>query len=382
MKIDLGHCSLEGDYSVESPRLRVADGGRLVQMHFARSPAKDWNAEQFGRHSSEVARRGLCRGFSFSSRRRMLGRVNEVSVAAPMPCFVTLTFPDAVFDDDASRFAKTAKLCLDTFFKRLRRVAPQAAALWRLEWQSRKSGLHEGKLVPHFHLLVWGLEWRDSAGLQGGSSEAFVRVVDHQLHMDLLGTMSEFKAQCLAKFEAGGSGYKVQGHPGCRSAVSEKFSMRAHYAELRADGRLSKHFGEVQSYMTFSDWASLAWYNVVNSGDVNHFTAGVRCERVRAWGGVMHYCAKYMAKADADFLSNVPYGRNWGIFNRAALPWAKIVELDLDPDVGVRLRRIARRMLERRVGRRWNAPYGITLYCDGTQFLRLLPPPPPPPDPF
>lgn len=370
MKTQIPHCSRDGDYSVERPRLRVADGGRLVQLHFARSPAMEWNAELFGKHASEVARRGLCRGFSFSSRRRMLGRVNEVSAAAPMPCFVTLTFPDSVFDDDAGRFAKTAKLCLDTFFKRLHRVAPQAAALWRLEWQARKSGEHEGKLVPHFHLLVWGLEWRDSAFCQGESKEAFVPVIDQQLHMDLVDVYADFKNKCLSKNEWV---YKWRGAPvNARFAWSQTLQVRAEHAEMMADQEPSERMAQAQQYMSFQDWASLAWYHVVNSGDVNHFTAGVRCERVRSWGGVMHYCAKYMAKADSEFLSEVPYGRNWGIANRACLPWAKIVELELDSDVGVRLRRVARKMLERRVGRRWKAPYGITIYCNGTQFLRLL----------
>jgi hypothetical protein len=377
-KVDLGHCSLDGDYSVEKPRLRVADGGRLVEMHFARSPAKEWNSEQFGRHPSEISKRGQCKGFSFSSRRRMLGRINEESVNASMPCFVTLTFSDAVFRDDAAGFAKMAKLCIDTLFKRLRRVAPSACGFWRLEWQSRKSGEHEGKLVPHFHLMVWGLEWRDSAWLQGQGQEAFVRVVDRQVHMDLLGTMAAYKKDCSSKFEAGGDGFKVKGRRDIRASVSEKFLAREHQAEMRAVDDLCRHFG-VESFMSFQDWASLAWYKIVGSGDLNHFTAGVRVERVKSWGGVMHYCAKYMAKADAQFLSAVPYGRNWGIFNRVALPWAKIVEIDLDSDVGVRLRRIARKMLERRVGRKWNAPYGITLYCLGSEFLRLIPSPPPPP---
>lgn len=378
MKTQLAHCSREGDYSVERPRLRVADGGRLVQMHFGRSPAMEWNAELFGKHPSEVSRRGLCRGFSFASRRRMLGRVNEVSVAAPMPCFVTLTFPDAVFDDDAGRFAKTAKLCLDTFFKRLRRVAPQASALWRLEWQSRKSGEHLGKLVPHFHLLVWGLEYRDNAWCQGESREAFVRVIDRQIHFELYDHYNLFKKKCSDKgFE--GKGHRWKGAPpGARFLWSANLENRSFNAWLMTDTEPSERLAEAQKFMSFQDWASLSWYHVVNSGDVNHFTAGARCERVKSWGGVMHYCAKYMAKADAEFLSEVPYGRNWGISNRACLPWAKIVELELPEEVGVRLRRIARKMLERRVGRRWNAPYGITLYCDGTQFLRLVPPPPPP----
>ncbi len=122
----------------------------------------------------------------------------------------------------------------------------------------------------------------------------------------------------------------------------------------------------------------MSWYHVVDSHDINHFTAGARVERVRTWGGVMSYASKYMAKADSEFLGEIPFGRSWGIFNRAALPWAEIVEMDLPEEVGVRLRRVARRFLEHKLGRKWNAHYGISVFCDGSQFLRLIPPPPPP----
>src|SRR5674476_1204394 len=43
----LPHCSREGDYSATSPRVRYADGGRLLQIFFERSPGMEWNQEQF-----------------------------------------------------------------------------------------------------------------------------------------------------------------------------------------------------------------------------------------------------------------------------------------------------------------------------------------------
>src|ERR1700753_2898047 len=104
MKIDFGHCSLDGDYSTAKPRLRIADGGRYFKMSFARSQAAEWNAEMFGSRFGGV--RSQCRGFSFSSRRRMMEKMNSVSCAAPLPAFVTLTFPDPVFMDSIGDFAK------------------------------------------------------------------------------------------------------------------------------------------------------------------------------------------------------------------------------------------------------------------------------------
>jgi hypothetical protein len=89
------------------------------------------------------------------------------------------------------------------------------------------------------------------------------------------------------------------------------------------------------------------------------------------------YRAKYLSKVDAAFLSDLSFGRSWGFFNRSLIPWAKIIELDLDDDVGVRLRRVARHYLEKRFGRRVRAPYGITLYFDTSFLPELLRPPPP-----
>jgi hypothetical protein len=383
VKVKQAHCSLDGDYSNANPRLRVADGGRLVQLRFARSQAAEWNAEMFGSHFGGV--RGACRGFSFSSRRRMMERLNSVSVAASLPAFVTLTFPDAVFDDDVSAFAKFGKSCLDAWFKRLRRVAPSACGFWRLEWQARKSGAHEGKLFPHFHLLIWGLETRRVPG-NSELIEHCVPVPDSPLQFSLFSTLKSFVESSVVgprrPSPRGGEHRRVCALvigdwrvDGCD--VSPKFANRVEAQSLVLDGRFEKQ-GYSSDSMSFQDWASLSWYHVVQGGDINHFTAGCRVERVKTWGGVVSYCAKYMAKADAEFLSSLPVGRSWGVFNRALVPWAKIVEMDLTEEVGVRLRRVARRYLEHRLGRRWKASYGITVFCDGAQFLRLVPPDPDP----
>lgn len=382
MKPDFGHCSLDGDYSTSSPRLRVADGGRLVQLRFARSHAAEWNAEMFGSRYGGV--RGKCKGFSFSSRRRMMGRLNSISCAAPLPAFVTLTFPDACFDDDVSKFAATAKLCLDTWLKRLRRVVPGACGFWRLEWKARKSGKHEGKLFPHFHLMLWGMESRPMPG-RHEVLQHFVRVVDKQIQFELLDHMEKFIEHTGRREGSDGAPSKGTWVTGInwgdgrvvKCCVKPSYTSRLVAQEITCSGKFLQAGFEPEC-MSLQDWTSLAWYHVVGSGDLDHFTAGARVERVRTWGGVVSYCAKYMAKADSEFLGEIPFGRSWGIFNRALLPWAKIVEFELSDDVGVRLRRVARRYLEHKLGRRWKCPYGITLYCDGATFLRLIPPESPP----
>jgi hypothetical protein len=296
----------------------------------------------------------------------MLDRLNQVSCGAVLPDFVTLTLPDDCFDDSVTSFAKTAKLHLDALLKRLRRACPSACGFWRIEWKARKSGLHQGKLFPHFHLLTWGLPERvvsrDWMGTGKEFVESFVPVRDCQLaFLDLCG---EFRRAHV--WPDNKKGRRAAERFGAREAIHEY--------------RISSAAALEQSFMSFFNWVSLAWYHVVGTGNVEHFMAGCRVERIRTWGGVLSYCAKYMSKADSEnFMADVPTGRSWGIFNRGFMPWAKMVELPLDEETGVRIRRIARRYLEKRLGRRVKRHFGITLYCDVPQWKRLFEKPPDPP---
>jgi hypothetical protein len=358
-KTEMAHCGLEGDYSCERPKVRYADGGRLFKLSFGRSPAAEWNGEQFVNY--DRVRRGMCKGFSFASRRRMLDHLNTVSCAAEHPDFVTLTLPDDCFQDDVSAFAKTAKLHLMVLRKRLSRACPSACGFWRIEWKSRKSGLYEGKLFPHFHLLLWGFPQREIGVAGNKILESFVPVRD-----------------CQQSF-AGLCGDVLRSHVFKSHRAGVHFAVRscAHDFRVEDSDYIAKKFGPEFTFMSFFDWVSVAWYHVVGSGNVDHFLAGCRVEKIRSWGGVLSYCAKYMSKADSEnFLEDVPLGRSWGIHNSKNMPWAKMVEMDLTSDAGVMLRRIARHYLEHRLGRHLKRPYGITLYCDTSQWARLLAPAP------
>lgn len=351
-KLQIPHCDTDRDWSAKSPRVRFSDGGRYLKLSFARSPAMEWNQEHFCNLDRDSVR-GNCKGFSFGSRRRMLDRLNQISVAAEHPDFVTLTLPDDCFDDCVSRFAKTAKGHLDVLLKRLRRACPSACGFWRIEWKARKSGLHEGKLFPHFHLLVWGLPDRDAGVSASGVrlTQSFVPVRDCQEPLKLV-------------FDE-----VVKDHTFASLKSALAFSDRRGGCECRQ----LMEGSDVRSWMSFFDWVSLAWYHVVGSHNVEHFLAGCRVEKIRTWGGVLSYCAKYMSKADSEnFMSDVEAGRSWGIFNRADMPWAKMIELPLSDEVGNRVRRIARRYLEHRLGRRVQRHYGLTLYCDVSKWKSLL----------
>lgn len=90
-------------------------------------------------------RRGPITGFSADSRRRLLQKIACVDRDAPLPMFMTQTYPD--------RFPspREAKHDLDVFYKRAVREFPSLGAFKKLEPQERGA--------PHFHSLVWGVPW-------------------------------------------------------------------------------------------------------------------------------------------------------------------------------------------------------------------------------
>jgi hypothetical protein len=87
-------------------------------------------------------KRSSIKGFSNSSRRRLLETIATVKKDAQLPLFVTLTYP--------SKFptVERAKRDLKVFIQRFNRKFPSAGAIWKLEPQERGA--------PHYHLLVWG----------------------------------------------------------------------------------------------------------------------------------------------------------------------------------------------------------------------------------
>jgi hypothetical protein len=83
--------------------------------------------------------------FSSASRRRLLHKTAKTD-RKNIPILVTLTYPDQWPGD-----WKIWKKHLRNFAKRLFRRFPNAGAAWKLEPQKRGA--------PHFHLLVWGVQF-------------------------------------------------------------------------------------------------------------------------------------------------------------------------------------------------------------------------------
>lgn len=98
--------------------------------------------------------RGEVSGFSRKSRNRLLSLLNQIPRKALQGAlFVTLTYPKEYPSD------KEAKEHLDTLGKRLKRIWPTVALVWRIEKQKRGA--------PHFHLVILGVSFLPKEWLAG-----------------------------------------------------------------------------------------------------------------------------------------------------------------------------------------------------------------------
>jgi len=89
-------------------------------------------------------RREPCQGFTRNSRRRMMAKMAMIDqTQAPLPLFITLTYPESFPGD-----WETWKAHLQAFRKRFeRRWQEKMFIIWKLELQERGA--------PHFHLMVY-----------------------------------------------------------------------------------------------------------------------------------------------------------------------------------------------------------------------------------
>jgi len=85
------------------------------------------------------------------------------------------------------------------------------------------------------------------------------------------------------------------------------------FLEFQSRGAPHLHLLVSVSFVPY-DWIREAWYEIVGSGDVKHFDAGTKVERVRKNRGAKHYAVKYAMKCEQK---DVPcnyrdVGRFWG----------------------------------------------------------------------
>lgn len=197
-----------------------------------------------------LGKRGKVTEFSRKSRGRMLELAARLR--GDVGCdFITLTYPDCIIPHST----EVLQSHLRAFLERLRRLDPNASALWRIEIETRKSGVFEGFAAPHIHLAVFGSD----------------KIIE----------------------------------PSERHAY---------------DG------------WVYDAWKDITDYEVVsNLQGINDL---IRTDHVKVDGkrGIMYYISKYAAKMSeaSSPLVYVPYlhaGRFWGVFNKACLPFAELVEI-------------------------------------------------------
>ena len=106
-------------------------------------------------------KRGVVKCFSKASRLRLMRTIAKIRLDAPLPVFITLTYP---FNFPSPIESKKH---MEVFEKRLFRAYPEIGIIWKLEPQERGA--------PHFHILAWGVSveklgefvpyaWHDIAG--------------------------------------------------------------------------------------------------------------------------------------------------------------------------------------------------------------------------
>lgn len=120
-------------------------------------------------------RRGTIGGFSRGARLRLLKEIAVIDWDAAGDClFLTLTYPDSLGPCTYKERSKHRYLLQRSIEKYLGR---HVATLWRTEWQDRKSGARLGQIMPHLHVLLFGVEylpwqdlrtwWRSAIGVKG-----------------------------------------------------------------------------------------------------------------------------------------------------------------------------------------------------------------------
>lgn len=132
--------------SPQKPFVTLWEGASLVVAQLGKMQVRTGRRHEW--------KRGDITEFSKASRRRILRLVATLK-RTEISMFVTLTYPD-----DFERNPRIVKTHLDKFFKRLLRKFPNAIILWRMEPKVRKSGVSAGEIAPHFHLLIWNVEYK------------------------------------------------------------------------------------------------------------------------------------------------------------------------------------------------------------------------------
>ncbi len=356
---------------IESPRPKRQTGKGLSKAHISAHERKGtvtcYRKSSFlevrlrpkvvlGKPKSAL--RGEITEFTAAARRRMLQMMAKVEQSA-VPFFVTLTYPD-----NFPLYRADYKRHLENFFDRLQRRWPGAAVIWKLEFKERKSGRNKGKIAPHYHLFVYGVQWafdyKDEAGTSFG------------LRLETTG--ETVRGQFFVEAD---DGSLRRGFSGCRFDLAKEIGEERYQQILDHDPSMLNLDG-------FLDWVARNWYDVVGSRTFTHFRAGTRVEKLRVAKASFAYAAKrYVAKKeDMPELQHKP-GRFWGVVGRKNLPFGKREIREVSAKEATQIRRTMRRYRwantppeKRKFLRKsqlWSFDFTAKLFCNVEFWLERMP---------
>jgi len=121
--------------------------GELLEITY--SP----NREQYRR----PGKRGVIKGFTRGARLRMLRMIASINWEhVRHGLFITLTYPD----EHAVRTLRERTTDKYLFLRYIEKhLGKKVGVIWRLEWETRKSGKRKGQLIAHWHLIVFGARY-------------------------------------------------------------------------------------------------------------------------------------------------------------------------------------------------------------------------------
>jgi len=231
-------------------------------------------------------RRGFVKGFSASSRRRLLYRLASIDQeAAGLPLFVTLTYPG----EDWEAYAREMKRHLDNFHRWLSYRHPGASVIWRLEAQRRGA--------PHFHLLIFGIEFLNCYYV----ADAWFRIVGSEQRSHLAAGVqvaptrtwraaTGYVAKYIAKIDTKGVGpSEVWSRPGRFWGIWGAKNLPIHPEYWRLSPEAA-----VQLRRLLRRHARSKGYRMRNSRSVSSFLPQHEAERA------LYYCQGEPWKSDRD----------------------------------------------------------------------------------
>lgn len=289
--------------------------------------------------------------FSAQSRKRMLDKLAQIEFKdAGFIAFVTLTYPDR---DGPPSSAHTSR-DLDVFLKRIRRRYPDASAIWRREWEERKSGAHEGVSYPHYHFLFFNLPFVHFEKINEWWGDVLVYVGD--LRTEIKGIQDWRQA-----------GFYVS-----------KYMAKVERSDVCCDDREAEDDEDQNEELC--KWLSTLDENaapeaILGDGEadacslvnVTYLTAN---DDSKGDEHIPENNASGDASKDIDGESGTKSGRHWGVFNQKKIPFAEMKTITIRPGAWLK-------EFRNEAGKVWPLAgeengFGFTLFVeDAEQWLDL-----------